>query len=664
MSVTQKDEQILLSDLTRQRHTRVRLTSNNNLLGTNSHSIQSKLKKSIKVLVTICKSHLYLNCHHDSQNKKRNSYPKERFSPEAPHLSLSRVSFQHLNYQRSGGKSNNPNPGTRNTSLATDEISVSSTSIQSTHEWTAHSTILECANINLEEHIRHEFSWRPTTSIPYRAPTHTLGTTISTNTLIKIKNLCQLPPSTPIFRSTRKPDLHITVEHLRDLVSYGNETNDAIILLYLELLCYNSQATYMTTYFLPKLKQQGWRYVSRFFSSSLSGYRSRKIDRPHKTGEKAIMIPLFVADTHWVALVRREIEHTVTFFYSDDMNQRNTEHDIKRIIYEKTDTQFCPPDAKWVSCKSTYYINHSNECGPRTLLMALHIMAFHPKPHCNMLLPIMDTNIAQLCRTWIAASFISGHPLHESLALTYSTLTYIDTRHSCTLPSDPHDIILWEQSTETTNNQTGDPSDHPPPFITTQSSEESIAEPRQEVSYLRQLPMLASPQRIQPLQGENLLHQESPINHSHISKGSRSGPNFQTKITEWTIHRSTPNATGLPNDELHHDCSIMGTLPPLIDPTKTLRILTQNTQYSLQLTNENYHTMHLTQRLKELSTAVFVAISPNINWHNSSHLTRFKYPFQRIFKQIHISATSSDIPRQKQEMPHYYRSIYISNERH
>jgi hypothetical protein len=523
MRITLKDEQISLINLTRQRHrqTRVSLTSSNNLLGTKSHSLQSKLRERIKVLVTLCKSHLYLNFHYDSQNQKRNSYPKERFSPEAPHFSLSRVSFQHLIYQRGGGKGKHPNSGTRNKSLTTDEISVSSTSIQRTHEWTAHSTILECANINLEEHIRHESSWRPTTSIPYRAPTHILVTTISTNTLTKIKNLCQLPPSTPIFRSTRKPDLHITVEHLRDLVSHGNETNDAIILLYLELLCYNSQATYMTTYFLPKLKQQGWRYVSRFFSSSQSGYRSRKIDRPHKTGEKAIMIPLFVADTHWVALVRHETEHTVTFYYSDDMNQRNTEHDIKCIIYEKTDTQFCPPDAKWVSCKSTYYINHSNECGPCTLL-ALHIMAFHPNPHCNMLLPIMDTNIAQLCRTWIAASFISGRPLHESLALSYSTLSYNDTRHSYTLPSDPHDIILWEQSTETTNNQTGDPSDHAPPFITTQSSEDSIAEPRHEVStYSRQLSMLASPQWIQPLQGENFLHQETPINHPHIIKGSR-----------------------------------------------------------------------------------------------------------------------------------------------
>jgi hypothetical protein len=110
------------------------------------------------------------------------------------------------------------------------------------------------------------------------------------------------------------------------------------------------------------------------------------------------MIPLFVHGSHWVALVRREITNEVLFFYSDNMNQRNTADRIKQLIYNNTDHTFCPPDAQWIHCHSTYYITHSNECGPRTLL-ALHIMAFHPHPHVNMLLPIMDSNIAQLSCT-------------------------------------------------------------------------------------------------------------------------------------------------------------------------------------------------------------------------------------------------------------------------
>lgn len=91
------------------------------------------------------------------------------------------------------------------------------------------------------------------------------------------------------------------------------------------------------------------------------------------------------------------------------MNQRNTEESIKKLIFNHTDHVFCPPDAHWIHCHSTSYIDHSNECGPRTLL-ALHIMTFHPRPHDNMLLPLMDSNIAQLSRTWMAASLVGGAP--------------------------------------------------------------------------------------------------------------------------------------------------------------------------------------------------------------------------------------------------------------
>jgi hypothetical protein len=52
----------------------------------------------------------------------------------------------------------------------------------------------------------------------------------------------------------------------------------------------------------------------------------------------------------------------------------------------------------------------------QTTLLALHIMAFHPNPHENMLLPVMDQNIAQISRAWIAASLVTGLPNHDSLS--------------------------------------------------------------------------------------------------------------------------------------------------------------------------------------------------------------------------------------------------------
>jgi hypothetical protein len=74
-----------------------------------------------------------------------------------------------------------------------------------------------------------------------------------------------------------------------------------------------------------------------------------------------------------------------------------------------------------------------------------------------------------------------------------------------------------------------------------------------------------------------------------------------------------------------------------------MRIIMQNPQFSLQLTNENIYTSQLAARLQESSAAVFVAISPNVNWHNPSHKAQFKHPFNRTFKQIHMSTTASDV---------------------
>ncbi len=110
---------------------------------------------------------------------------------------------------------------------------------------------------------------------------------------------------------------------------------------------------------------------------------------------------------------------------------------------------FCPPDAQWISCHSTYYINHSNECRPCTIL-ALHMMEFHPFPHQSMLLPLMDPNIAQISHTWIAASLIIGHILHSSLAQMFLYRSYTDAHHSSMMRSNPYNIISWKDNTSFT----------------------------------------------------------------------------------------------------------------------------------------------------------------------------------------------------------------------
>ncbi len=50
--------------------------------------------------------------------------------------------------------------------------------------------------------------------------------------------------------------------------------------------------------------------------------------------------------------------------------------------------------------------------------------------------------------------------------------------------------------------------------------------------------------------------------------------------------------------------------------------------------------------LKELEASIFIAISPNLNFGNSSNEVRFKQHFQRRYQQVHVSAVSSDIGAQ------------------
>lgn len=520
-------------------------------------------------------------------------------------------------------------------------LSVSSTSIANTDDWTSTSPHLEIRSMS---QTNNEQYWTPPIILPLQSGTHCLSTSIPSEILSRITELCSIPSDTKILRSTRKSTISITTGNLQDLVSYGAETNDAIFSLYLELLCSTGNVTYMNTAFWPHLKQYGWHKVQRYFASSHSGFHARKVDRPHKTGENAIMIPLFIQGIHWVALVRREINGRVFFFYSDDMNQTNVETNVKQTIYTHTDHTFCPPNAQWIHCNSTFYIDHSNECGPRTLL-ALHILAFHPSPHENMLLPVMDHNIAQISRAWIAAALVTGSPNHDSLSTIFQMNQFSDTRHSIIMQSHPYDILPWrrEHNNIETLSQEQDHTLHNDWEDQMESSSHHSTSLDIHTTDITGTTSNKSHERI-------TTHPETSIVSGAMSlptdiAHTRTNATLQQKrITDWTLHRPFFNGISPSATSTTIEASLpTGHMPPKIDPTRILRIVMQNPQFSLQLTNENYNTLKLTNNLKELSTAVFVAISPNVNWHNPSHRAKFKYPFNRAFKQVHLSSTSSEV---------------------
>ncbi len=108
-----------------------------------------------------------------------------------------------------------------------------------------------------------------------------------------------------------------------------------------------------------------------------------------------------------MALVRRAIAGRVFFMYSDDMNSSNTAETICMKYASQTSDSFHPHDSIWINCNNFTYFPHSNECSPRTI-PALTVLACHPSPSPNILLPFMDDNIAQLSRWWIAASLVGN----------------------------------------------------------------------------------------------------------------------------------------------------------------------------------------------------------------------------------------------------------------
>jgi hypothetical protein len=123
------------------------------------------------------------------------------------------------------------------------------------------------------------------------------------------------------------------------------------------------------------------------------------------------------------------------------MNQQSTEKQIKELFQSCQCSLFYPKTAIWISCKSVTYRSHSNECGPRTLL-ATAIMMLHPTPSENMLLEYMSPNIAQIARTWVAATMLTGQPIIPPI---YQNSAPVHLQN-LSAPSKPSSLIIWHNN--------------------------------------------------------------------------------------------------------------------------------------------------------------------------------------------------------------------------
>jgi len=126
--------------------------------------------------------------------------------------------------------------------------------------------------------------------------------------------------------------------------------------------------------------------------------------------------------------------------------------------------EFYQSNAIWHNFPSYTYLPHSNECGPHTL-MALSVFALHPDPSQNMLLPYMNSNLAQISRWWVARSLINQEfPLNIfNRDITPSQFTYPPLWNQ---NSDPANLAMLI-NTQIANISTQDSS---PPLSTTLSN--------------------------------------------------------------------------------------------------------------------------------------------------------------------------------------------------
>jgi hypothetical protein len=147
--------------------------------------------------------------------------------------------------------------------------------------------------------------------------------------------------------------------------------------------------------------------IQFFFLHQNSSLYAKTLNQKPTLFTPTIIFPFHIHGSHWVTIVRRIINNHILFFYSDNMNNKNTEDTIREYFsLANTSHDFAPTSASWMKCDSLTYLPHSNECGPKSLLAA-SVIATHPTPSESILLPYMNPNIAQISKWWVTKSILN-----------------------------------------------------------------------------------------------------------------------------------------------------------------------------------------------------------------------------------------------------------------
>jgi hypothetical protein len=248
--------------------------------------------------------------------------------------------------------------------------------------------------------------------IPVKPSTHFLVSSIPKENISKIQQLYWDSATfhdshITSYMNVKNP--YVTLSSFHSLLTYGEPIDDSIFYSFFKLLRVTCPDCHtVDTNFHRLFMPHGWETAYRkFFIHAQSSNYSKKSNSKPSLNSATILIPIHIQGCHWVALVHRTIAGRVFFMYSGDMNSINTTETIRMKYASQTSDSFHPHDSIWINCNNFTYFPHSNECSPRTI-PALTVLACHPSPSPNILLPFMDDNIAQLSRWWIAASSVGN----------------------------------------------------------------------------------------------------------------------------------------------------------------------------------------------------------------------------------------------------------------
>jgi len=218
----------------------------------------------------------------------------------------------------------------------------------------------------------------------------------------------------------------VTYSHFSDFISFDLPIRDSIIHSFLcALKSIGPEIYFLDTNFHRELATHGWTYAYHKYFLHESSSRYAKLTQFKPTlSAPVIVIPIHLNSFHWVVITKRIIGNRTYFLYADDLNSDNSYESLHNLYSSTlTSPSFHPAQSIWINCQSYTYLPHSNECGPRSLLAA-SIMALHPNPSSEMLLPFMHNNISQISRWWVAKSIliskVDPYPLQSLFHITPS----------------------------------------------------------------------------------------------------------------------------------------------------------------------------------------------------------------------------------------------------